>query len=447
MIELGEDDGIGPVPTERRTLGVVDQTVLWGSLGVSLLTLAAGSQLVPALDLGQALLAILVGGALASAIIAAVAALGAAEGVPGMVLLRRALGVRGSAVPTVLNVAQNLGWSTFEIIIIAEAARQVVGGPRALWVVAAGLIGTALAVAGPRSVVRRLVRRIVAPLVAVSLVYVLARFVGDASLDAGGGGDISFLVAADVVVGLFVSWLPLAPDYTRYSRSPRAAALGAGVGYFVGAGLTLVIGVVATVAVGAGDVPTFIAAVLAAPLGLLVASVLVVDETEKAFANIYSTAVSLQNVAPRLARQVAAVGVGVLVTVLALVVSMDRFFTFLYLLGAIFVPLFAAVLADHLRPARPVATLVAWLAGFVLYQWIRPTGPEVVTDLVAEAADLVGGVGALGLGDAVGASLPAFVLAFLVRVLWPRGGAGTRRLASGDPRRERTPRSEELTVS
>jgi hypothetical protein len=40
--------GIQPVPRERRVLGFLDQAVLWGNLGISLLVLVAGALLVPA---------------------------------------------------------------------------------------------------------------------------------------------------------------------------------------------------------------------------------------------------------------------------------------------------------------------------------------------------------------------------------------------------------------
>src|SRR6266511_5782590 len=40
--------GIQPVPPELRKLGLLDQAVLWGNLGISLLVLVAGALLVPA---------------------------------------------------------------------------------------------------------------------------------------------------------------------------------------------------------------------------------------------------------------------------------------------------------------------------------------------------------------------------------------------------------------
>ena len=45
--------------------------------------------------------------------------LGARTGAPAMVLLRGLLGARASFVPTVLNIAQCLGWAVFELVTIA----------------------------------------------------------------------------------------------------------------------------------------------------------------------------------------------------------------------------------------------------------------------------------------------------------------------------------------
>ncbi len=441
--ERGRDGGIEPVARSERTLGAVDLAVLWGSLGVSLLTIATGAFLAPALSPADALLAILLGGVVASGLLAAVAALGAAEGVPGMVLLRRALGVRGSAVPTVLNVAQNLGWGVFETIVIAEAAVQVIGGPRVVWTLLAGGLATLLALLGPRSVVRLVLRRALAPLVAVSLAYLLVCFASDVDLGAPGTGELALVAGVDLVIGFFVSWLPLAADYTRFARSPRAAAAGAGVGYLVGGGATFALGALGAVAAQAADRPGYVAAIVAVPAGVVVASVLVADETEKAFANVYSTSVSLQNLAPRLPLPAAILATGALVTAGASVLTTAGYLDFLYLIGSLFVPLFAAVLADRLRPARPAATLVAWLAGFVLYQWIAPTGPEAVREAVGDLGARLSAEPAFGLGEVAGASLPALVLAFTVRLLWP---ARRRRGADASPREVPAPPSRRRAV-
>src|SRR5918911_4179885 len=118
--------GIEPVPERLRTLGGVDTGMLWSSLGLSLLVLVAGTVLVPALSLRAALLAILVGGIFGNALLGLAALLGAEARVPAMVLLRAPLGRAGSWLPTALNVAQNVGWTVFEVLVIAAAARALV---------------------------------------------------------------------------------------------------------------------------------------------------------------------------------------------------------------------------------------------------------------------------------------------------------------------------------
>src|SRR5437588_6525053 len=140
--------GIEPVPDRLRVLGSLARPRLWGTLSISLLVIVLGAFLVPALSLRTALLAILVGGLAGSLLLGLAGMIGSDARVPGMVLLRAPLGQRGSYVPTVLNVAQNLGWSTFELIIISIAAAKLsdsVFGFSApwLWAIAFGAVSAA----------------------------------------------------------------------------------------------------------------------------------------------------------------------------------------------------------------------------------------------------------------------------------------------------------------
>src|SRR5919197_5639545 len=155
--------GVTPVPERLRTLSGLDVGLLWGSLGISLLVLAAGTFLAP-LGLRDALLATGVGAVLGCALLGLAGLIGAERRVPGMVLLRDPLGRRGSYAPTALNVLQNLGWATFELIVIATAASALADRvfgfrERRVWVLVFGAITLALALAGPISFVRRYVRR------------------------------------------------------------------------------------------------------------------------------------------------------------------------------------------------------------------------------------------------------------------------------------------------
>src|SRR3982750_544878 len=105
--------GIEPVPERLRVLGLLDLTLLWGNLSVSLLVIVAAAGLVPMLSFRQALLAILIGALAGNLLLGLAAAIGADARVPGMVLLRAPLGRRGSYAPTGLDVAPNPGWAAF----------------------------------------------------------------------------------------------------------------------------------------------------------------------------------------------------------------------------------------------------------------------------------------------------------------------------------------------
>jgi len=112
--------GIEPVPERLRVLGLLDTTLLWTNLGISLLVLV-----LPAyfdLTLRDALAATLVGALIGNLMLAVAGLIGADARVPTMVLQRAPLGRRGSYLPTALNVLQCLGWAIFELIVIATAA-------------------------------------------------------------------------------------------------------------------------------------------------------------------------------------------------------------------------------------------------------------------------------------------------------------------------------------
>jgi putative hydroxymethylpyrimidine transporter CytX len=423
--------GIEPVPENLRVLGFFDTAALWGSLGVSLLVLVAGTYLVPALSLRDALIAIVVGGVIGNLMLGTAGAIGAQARVPAMVLMRPALGRRGSYAATALNVAQNLGWAIFELIVIATAAaalsEEAFGFEgKWLWTILFGLLTAAMALAGPIAVVRRFVRRFALWVVLASLVYLTWWTIDNADLAAywsqPGEGE-SVWYGIDLMIALPASWLPLIADYTRFSRNQRSAFAGSAVGYFVpnawlyALGAVLVLTNPAFSDPAATELMTSIAAGgLAAGLALLA---LTVDETDEAFANVYSTAMSLQNALPGVPQRLLIGLAATAATVGALVITWAEYEVFLFLLGSFFVPLFGVLLADWLlagarytrtdifeAPAFRPLQMVAWLAGFALYQWLHPTGPSDWTDFVANFEPA-----------GIGASLPSFALSFALASL------------------------------
>jgi nucleobase:cation symporter-1, NCS1 family len=420
--------GIEPVPERLWILGLLDTTLLWTNLGVSLLVLV-----LPAyfdLSLRDALAATLVGGLIGNLMLAVAALIGADARVPAMVLQRAPLGRRGSYLPTALNVVQCLGWAIFELVVIATAAGLLCDkllGFKGVWIwkLVFGAVAALLALLGPVGFVRRFVRKFAIWAVLASVIY-LAWWIVDGAHVHGlwteGGHKGSFWLAVDTVVAVTVSWAPLVADYTRFSRDRRTAFFGVGLGYLLptlfqfGFGSILVLsrGVdpnhpeLILIAIAGGG--------LAAALALLA---LTVDETDEAFANVYSSAVSTQNLLPRVPQRILIVGAAVLATGGALAIDMRSYQRFLLLLGAVFVPLLGVLVADWLLagahytrrhvfegPALRPANIAAWLVGFAVYEWLyQPTDlgfwSRWVGNLPAPSYQ-------------IGASVPSFAVAFLL---------------------------------
>src|ERR1700716_326122 len=427
----GDDVGIEPVPRSRQVLGTWDTFVLWADLGISFLVMVVGMFLVPGLGLGAALLAILVGALIGNVLLGLAAGIGFDTGMPTMALLRGPLGVRGSYVPTVLNILQLLGWAKFEVIVMAQAtdvlAARLFGIPSAyhIWVLIFTVLTLVMALGGPVRVTKQWLEKFAVWLVVITTVWItislLTSYDVGALLRQPGTGDLTFWAGVDLVVALPISWFPLVADYSRFSRSRRSAVWGTGLGYFVpqvwfyalGALLVLSAGVISD---PDAPVASLLAGIAGVTGGWIAVTALLIDETDEGFANVYSTAVSIQNLIPRASQRVLIAGICALVLIIAWVVPLAQYESFLLLIGSAFVPLLGVLAADYfvlragryapeelLRPARPTVNwigIVVWLIGMAVYLTIFG----------------VPAVGITGMAPWLGASLPSFVVAFVLHV-------------------------------
>jgi NCS1 family nucleobase:cation symporter-1 len=375
---------VEPAP---RALRLVDQLGLWGNLGVSLLGFTGAIYVLypvgdDALSLAAALTAIVFGTLLGTAAVSIAAIAGTETGAPAMVLLRGLFGAKLSWLPTALNIVQLLGWTTFELVIISEAMHQIAGDvPRWGYVLIGGAITTGLALY-PLSWIRVL-RRYVSVAVVLALGYLASQLLRNPLPEFGDGTWSGFWIAVDTVIGVAVSWVPVAADYTRHSKSVRDTVVGSYVGYSVSQIACYAIGLVALVTVAKGDPDQIFGSFMAVPVGTLAFAVLAIREIDQSFVDTYSTAVSVQNLRPRWDRRVLALTTGSLATVFALVFDVGDYENFLILIGSVFVPLFAVFAVDYFvisrrnwdlsesAPARWVM-LLPWLAGFCAYQLVNP---------------------------------------------------------------------------
>ncbi len=446
--------GIHPLSEGQRRLTGLDLGVLWGDLSIGVLVLLSGSLLVPAFGMPRALLAIVVGSGIGCAPLALVAWAGQRAGAPTMVLLRTVLGRRGSYVPSVLNVAQLIGWTGFEFwvmsLIASEMSMRLHGmASYGFWLVIVAVVCTTLALCGPVIVIRKWLERFGAWVVGAVGLWITIRVLATPGLGAlwnrSGAGGMPFWMGVDLVISQPVSWLPLVADYSRYARSPRAAAGGTYLGYFAGNVWFYLLGALLALSAGLSQATPVGLALAIASLagGWIVMLTLLVGETDEAFADIYSAALSALNLNERISHRAAILGASVSGLVLAAWLGVRAeagiaaFESFLFLLGSVFIPLFGVFVGDFFLLGRRDSVarrgsnagtasgvrgpaLAAWLLGFLVYHWSVPTGPAAWQSILQTIFH-----GWLHLpfplaGSALGASVPSFAAALGAYLLLAR---------------------------
>ncbi|MFQ6015850.1 MAG: putative hydroxymethylpyrimidine transporter CytX [Anaerolineae bacterium] len=437
QIQAPPEWGIEPIPKEHRSLRFLDYFVLWSSLGVGLLVLEAGALLVPGLSLGQALLAIIIGTVIGNLLLALAGAVGSDNAIPTMVMLRPVLGQRGSFLPTLLNLAQLIGWTAFELWVMALAAdrisQQLFGYSNFyLWLAIFAVWCTLLAVGGPLVVIRQWLEKfgvwVVYGVTIWMTWYLFTTFDIGALLQQVGTGEFPFWLAVDLVVAMPISWMPLVADYNRFSRTTTGAFWGTYLGYLVANVWFYALGALFILALKMPS-PTpenLAAAIMAMTGGLVALAVILVDETDNCFADIYSAAVSIQNILPQARQRMLVIILGAVGFVLAGVLTMAQYFNFLLLIGSVFVPLFGILAADYfvLRRRRYLVpqmyvskgsywyqggvnwvAAVAWVIGIALYHYIARALPDL------------------------GASIPSFAATFLLYLIFAKVKASLGRPA------------------
>ncbi len=412
LLAAVEQRGIEPVPASERRGRARGLFGVWFAANIGILSLVFGAILASfGLDLAQAAVVTVVASVASFALVGAVSVAGAWSGMPALTLSRRALGRIGNQLPAGLSWVSVLGWEVVASFVAAWAllgvGRLAFGlGPSGpadaatLGVVVATSLG--LGLLGHRAILRfqRIAAVAFGGLSLVLVPFLLAGTRWSAAAGAPAAPLGAVLAAGSILVaGTGLSWVNLAPDYSRYlPRTERASAI---VGWVVaGAAIPTVVLVLTGYLLAArvhglatsldpiGSVGAVLPAWLAVPY-LLTAAGGMLAETDLA---CYSSGLTLLALGVRISRSRTVLVDGAVVVAVGLWVMLGRqgflgpFESFLELLAAGLSAWAGVVLADLVRvrslrggdssdgpeghygswPLLGGVGVVSWLAGTVV---------------------------------------------------------------------------------
>ena len=397
------NEALTPVSSDQRVFRWHDHASLWFSLGVGLLVMQVGAYLMPALGTKEALIAIVAGSIVGAGLLGWVAKLGCDSGLASAGLMHAVYGRTFASLPIILNIVQLVGWGTFELVVMRDATvaigQQSGSMAGAHWPVLATLLWggvVMLLISGSMvQLVRKVIARVALPLVVLSLLWLSWQFLSlaqaqgfEALWTRQGAGGMGVLPALDLVIAMPISWLPLVADYARHGKSGGAALRGTWLGYALANIWCYGLGVmVVTVAAPGTDL---VSALLLAQGGLLALTLILVDEVDNAYGDVYSGAVSSRSLYSAWSLRRWGMLIAAICTALAMVLPMHSLEPFLLTLSSIFVPLYGVILGRMCNgavatpnPGQRVDVLAAgiWVSGIAVFhasaQWTPHLGAAI----------------------------------------------------------------------
>ena len=381
---------------EKRT-SIFENGLIWFGAGVSIAEILTGTYFA-ALGFRRGLLAIIIGHVIGCTLLFLAGYIGAVARKSAMETAKMSFGSRGGLLFAALNVLQLVGWAAIMIYDGAISAAAVFSSPKFIWCLVIGALVVLWIAVGITNLEKINVIAMAALLILTIVLCRVIFFGGDAA-GAEGDGSLSFGAAVELAVAMPLSWLPLISDYTREAEKPFAATLASSVIYGVVSCWMYVIGMGAAIITGGGDIA---AIMVKAGLGIAGLVIIVLSTVTTTFLDAYSAGVSAESLSSRIDGRKCGIVVALIGTVCAMLFPMDDITNFLYLIGSVFAPMIAIMIADFFvlkrdlhEAAFSVPSLIVWLAGFFLYRYLMTVdmvcGNTLPDMLITMAAAIVVG--------------------------------------------------------
>ena len=370
--------------------------MIWFGAALSIAEIMTGTYLAP-LGLTQGLYAIILGHIIGGILLFGAGLIGGRLRQGSMNTTAFSFGPLGAKGFAFLNMLQLIGWTSIMIYDAMLALQELAPLSPMIWTIAIGALVILWLFIGLHNTgyIQAIVSVLLLGLTIYMGVHMLSQWPSEGILLTS--GNMSFIAALELSIAMPLSWLPLISDYTRESKKPFAASLTSATVYTVTSIVMYTLGLSAAI-FGGGD--SIITIMMNAGLGLAGLIVIIFSTVTTTFMDAYSAGVSSTTIYKSASSKGIAVIVTIVGTIAAILYPMDDITDFLYLIGSVFAPMIAILLADYFINRQQVQTISAYLVRGLI--WVVSVGLYHYM-LHSEST--------------IGATLPAFTTAFFVTAI------------------------------
>ena len=370
--------------------------MIWFGAALSIAEIMTGTYLAP-LGLTQGLYAIILGHIIGGILLFGAGLIGGRLRQGSMNTTAFSFGPLGAKGFAFLNMLQLIGWTSIMIYDAMLALQELAPLSPMIWTIAIGTLVILWLFIGLHNTgyIQAIVSVLLLGLTLYMGAHMISQWPSEASLLTS--GNMSFIAALELSIAMPLSWLPLISDYTRESKNPFSASLTSATVYTVTSIVMYTLGLSAAI-FGGGD--SIITIMMNAGLGIAGLIVIIFSTVTTTFMDAYSAGVSSTTIYNGASSKGIAVIVTIVGTIAAILYPMDDITDFLYLIGSVFAPMIAILLADYFINRQQVQTISAYLVRGLI--WVVSVGLYHYM-LHSEST--------------IGATLPAFTTAFVVTAI------------------------------
>ena len=380
----------------NKGTSILSNSIIWFGAGVSIAEIITGTYFAP-LGFVKGILAILIGHVIGCGLLFFAGYIGALSKKSAMDSTALSFGKIGAKIFALFNVIQLVGWTGIMIYDASLSLNEIFATQKWVWAVITGLLIILWVIAGITNIGKFSFGVMIALFVLTIVMCKVVFFGGNSSVSAEFQEALSFGQAIELAVAMPLSWLPLISDYTKEAEKPFAATFASSVTYFFVSCWMYIIGMGLAILTSESDIAKIMTA---AGLGKIALVIIILSTVTTTFLDAWSAAISFKTIFEKAPEKITAIIVTVIGTLAAVLFPMDNITDFLYLIGSIFAPMIAILLADYFilksdfsEKKLKVSRVVIWLIGFVLYRLL------MLTDLIT------------------GCTIPDMFLTFLLTVI------------------------------